>query len=211
MPDEGIPANIIKGPGTAAIDNALNYQENGQYVRRASIREALTNPANQYVDLLRSVFHMPEASARYVTRHWYNPDLNAPELWWKDKQPIEPMIRQSIIEAIDLAEDLPIDTYWMSIGSRNVDWRNVPLGIYRTDEYPFEIILTKSDKQLTRLMVTPPSPRAQNIEGRFTVPSNIWVVKSTREVLPFGQTRIEDGLAVIRLMDLPGTGASRNY
>lgn len=203
MGDMGIPANISKGPGHVAIDVALNYQEDGQYLRRPAIRAALTNSENSYIDPLRSVFHVPEFIIRYVALHWYNPDINAPEVWWKDKQPIEPMFRQSLIEAIDLAGDLPIDSYWMPIGSRNVDWRNVPRGIYRPDEYPFEIIMAKSDRQLTRIIVTPPAPVPYNAEERYTEPADIWVVKSKRDIQPLGDTRFEDGIAVTRLKELP--------
>ncbi len=114
----GAPSNINKGPGHVAIDYQLNYQEEGRYVRRSAIRAALANPTNDYVDLLRSVFHVPETVIRYVAYHWYYPDINAPQVWWKDKQPVAPIFRQSLIEAIDLAGDLPIDTYWLPIGYR---------------------------------------------------------------------------------------------
>lgn len=211
MSDEGIPANISKGPGHVAIDFELNYQKNGEYVRRPAIRDALANPDNEYVDLLRSVFHVPEWVIRYVQTHWYNPDITAPEVWWKDKQPIEPVFRQSLIEAIDVAGDLPIDSYWITVGHRNVDWRYVPPGIYRTDEYPFEIVLMKSETQLTRLIITPPSPRAVNVEERFTKLSDVWVVKSTREPLPHGNTRIQDGLAVVNLYEQPYTPQGRDH
>lgn len=202
MGDSGIPANINKSIGHVAIDHELNYQEDGQYVRRPAIRAALENPGNSYVNILRSVFKVPEPVIRYVELHWYNPSIEAPEVWWKDKQPIEPIFRRSLIEAIDLAGDLPIDTYWMPIGSRNVDWRKVPLDMYRPDDYPFEIIMAKSDRQLTRMIVTPPIPKPYRVEERYTEPSNIWVIRSTREVQPFGDTRIEDSIAVTHLKEL---------
>ncbi len=205
MSSEGsTTANISQGPGTKAVDNALNYQEDGRYVRRPAIRAALANPANKYVDLLRSVFNVPELNVRYVSRYWYPEDYMAPQAWWKDKQPVEPIFRQSLIEAIDLAGDLPIDSYWMPIGQRNVDRDYVPQGIYRPDEYPFEVILTKSETQLTRLIVTPPVPRPRDAEERFTELSDIWVVKQRREVLPLGEKRIEGDLAVIRLYEPRG-------
>ncbi|WP_089935645.1 hypothetical protein [Candidatus Entotheonella palauensis] len=198
-----ITANISKGPGHIAIDAQLNYQEDGRYVRRPAIREALANTQNQYVDLLRSIFNVPEDIVRYTAYYWYPRDVTAPHVWWKDKQPVEPIFRQSLIEAIDLAGDLPIDSYWMPIGQRNVDRDYVPPGIYRPDEYPFEVILAKSDFQLTRLIVTPPVPRPRDSE-RFTEPSDIWVVKQSREVLPIGDRRIEGDLAVIRLYEPRG-------
>ncbi|ETX07404.1 MAG: hypothetical protein ETSY2_11425 [Candidatus Entotheonella gemina] len=203
MPNDGsIPSNISKGAGHVAMDAKLNYQEDGQYVRRPSIRAALANPGNAYIDLLRSVFEVPEAIIEYVSHYWYpeEKDLKAPHVWWKDKQPVEPLFRQSLIEAIDLAGDLPIDSYWMPIGHRHVDRDYVPEGIYRTDEYPFEVILTKSAYQLTRLIVTPPIPTPRDTE-RFTEPTHIWVVKQLREVLPVGERRIEGDLAIINLYE----------
>ncbi len=209
MGSEGIPGNISKGPGHVAIDQALNHQENGEYVRRPAIQAALADAGNDYVDLLRSVFRVPVTIVRYVAYHWYHHDLTAPQVWWKDKQPVEPLFRQSLIEAIDLAGDLPIDSYWMPIGSRQINRHHVPLGIYRPDEYPFEVIMTKSESQLTRLIVTPPIPANPNAREQFTERSNIWVVKSTREVLPLGDERIADGIAVINLFEQPNLSRYR--
>ncbi len=196
-----IPGNISKGPGHVAIDQQLNYQEDGRFVRRPDIREALANPDHDYVDLLRTLFQVPEGVVQYVSYYWYNPDITAPQVWWKDKQPITPIIRQSLIEAIDLAEGLFIDSYWMPIGYRNVDRVYVPLGIYRPDEYPFEVILTISEQQLTWLILTSPTPRPRDVEERFTEPSDIWVVKASRDPLPPGETRTEGEVAVINLYE----------
>ncbi len=80
MGDSGIPGNINKGLGYRAMDSVLNYQEDGQYVRRAAIREALANPSNKYLDLLGPVFDVPDAVIQYLALHWYNPDIHAPEL-----------------------------------------------------------------------------------------------------------------------------------
>lgn len=197
----GVPGNINKGPGHVAIDYQLNYQEDGRYVRRPAIRAALANPDNNYVDLLRSVFHVPEAVVRYVEYHWYWSDITAPQVWWKDKQPVTPIFRHSLIEAIDLAGDLPIDTYWLPIGYRNVHRSYVPREIYRPDEYPFEVIMMKSEQQLTRLIVTPPIPLPGDIEERYTEPSNIWVIKAARDILPHGEVRFEDTMAVVNLYE----------
>ncbi|PON18145.1 hypothetical protein C2W62_09455 [Candidatus Entotheonella serta] len=185
-----------------AIDYQLNYQEEGRYVRRSAIRAALANPTNDYVDLLRSVFHVPEAVIRYVAYHWYYPDINAPQVWWKDKQPVAPIFRQSLIEAIDLAGDLPIDTYWLPIGYRNVHRSYVPREIYRPDEYPFVVIMMKSEHQLTRLILAPPIPQPGDIEERYTEPSNIWVVKAGRDVLPHGERRmLDDDMAIVNIYE----------
>ena len=103
MGSEGIPGNISKGPGHLAIDLQLNYQEDGKYVRRPEIREALADTSNSYIDLMRTLFFVPESIVRYVNRHWIPDDITQPEVWWRDKQPVEPLFRYSTIEAIDLA------------------------------------------------------------------------------------------------------------
>ena len=205
MSDEGIPGNISKGPGHIAIDAQLNYQENGKYVRRPDIRAALTNPDNKYVDLMRSVFQVPEHIVRYVSYHWIPEDITQPHVWWRDKQPVEPLFRQSTIEAIDLAGDLPIDTYWMPIGSRNVDRRYVPDGIYNSADYPFEVIMTKSEHQLTRVFLTPPIPANQNARDQFTELSDVWVMRATRDPSLLGEERIDRdaGVKVMRLYQQP--------
>ena len=78
MAGEGLTGNMSKGPGHIAIDAQLNYQENGVFVRRPAIRAALANPANKYVDLMHSVFHVPPAVIRYVSTHWIPEDITAP-------------------------------------------------------------------------------------------------------------------------------------
>ena len=203
--DAGISSNVSKGPGHIAIDAQLNYQEHGQYVRRPDIRAALANPDNKYVDLMRSLFHVPEPVVRYVAYHWIPDDITQPHVWWRDKQPIEPLLRNSTIEAIDLAGDLPIDTYWMPIGSRNVDRRYVPDGIYNPADYPFEVIMTKSEHQLTRVFLTPPIPTNPNAREQYTEPSDIWVMRATRDASLLGDERIDRdaGVKVIRLYKQP--------
>ena len=205
MGSEGIPGNISKGPGHLAIDLQLNYQEDGKYVRRPEIREALADTSNSYIDLMRTLFFVPESIVRYVNRHWIPDDITQPEVWWRDKQPVEPLFRYSTIEAIDLAGDLPIDTYWMPIGRREVSRHDVPDGIYNPADFPFEVIFTQSPHQLTRLFLTPPCPTNQNARDQFTQPSDIWVMRLARHLSLLGEERIDRdaGIKVSRLYKQP--------
>ena len=198
--DGGHPANIAKGPAHIAMDAYLNYKENGRFVKRSEIRNALANPENDYIDILRDVFNSPKVVIDYVALHWYNRNILAPQCWWKDKQPIEPIVRQSLIKAIDLAEDLPIDSYWVPVGRRNIHPNNYPLGVYQPDEYPFEVLISRGEHQLTRIILTPPVPIHTRPET-FKYPSTFWVVKRSDEVQPLGTTEILGELAITQLYE----------
>lgn len=203
MGGEGIASNLFKGPINKAFDAQLNYQDNGRYVNREIIRNALADPTNDFVDILRDLFKVPDVVTDYVAQHWYNRNTASELAWWKDKQPIEPIMRQSTIEAIDLAQDLPIDSYWSAIGNRDVHPNNYPTGTYRPDEYSFEVILVRSDVQLTRIILTPPSPRMLNPDA-LTQLSNIWVIKDSNEPQPVGDTRTTNGISTTQLYEYSG-------
>ncbi len=73
----------------------------------------------------------------------------------------------------------------------------------RTDEYPFEVILSRGKYQLTRAIITPPSPRPRNTD-LYTTPVDIWVVKSRYEIRPIGQTTANGDVAVTQLYEQSG-------
>ncbi len=200
---EGISANFAKGPVHKAMDAQLNYKdENGEYAKRSEILNLLSNEDNKYIDLLKTVFQVPIGAADYVAEHWYNPNPDARQTWWKEKQPIEPIIRQSLIYAIKMAKDLPIDSCWLPIGNREVHPNNYSRGVFRTDEFPFEVVLVRGDYQLTRLIITPPSPRPLRLE-LYTQPIDVWVVKSRYDLRPSGQTQTFGETAVTQLYEPP--------
>lgn len=198
----GNPANIARGALLIDQDAQLNLQKNGKFIRRAEIREAFTDPNNDYVELLRDLFQVSEEVLRYAIRHLYNSDIEAGPCWWKDKQPIAPILRQSIIEAIDVAQDLPIYSYWLPVGQRQVHPNNYPADAYPSEDYPFEVLMLRTEQQLTRIMLTPPSPIVTRPET-YTEPVDIWVVKRSIESQPLGQSRIIDDLAVTQLLGRP--------
>lgn len=199
----GIPSNFSKGPVHRAMDAQLNYRENGVFVKRGEILRLLKNPENRYADMLKTVFQAPTYPAEYVAAHWYNPDPEAPGTWWKEKQPIEPIIRQSLIHAIELAEELPIDSYWAPIGNREVHPNNYHKDVFRTDEFPFEVVLSRGAHQLTRVIITPPSPRPRNTQ-LYTTPAAIWVVNHRYESRPIGHTTTSGDVAMTQLYEQSG-------
>ncbi len=200
---EGIPSNFSKGPVHQAVDAQLNYKdENGNYAKRSEILNLLSNEDNNYIDLLKTVFQVPTGAADYVAEHWFNPNPDARQTWWKEKQPLEPIIRRGLICAIEMAEDLPIESCWIPIGNREVHPNNYEWGVFRTDEYPFEVILVRGDYQLSRIIVTPPSPRPMRLE-MYTQPTDVWVVKSRYDLRPAGRTQTFGKASVTQLYERP--------
>ena len=68
--------------------------------------------------------------------------------WWKPYQPIDPIIRQGLIEACDLSleeKGRPIDCYWICTGA------------------PFEVWVGDGNPQLSVIICTAPPP--ENLDG----------------------------------------------
>lgn len=178
MGDEGLFGNISKGPVHTAIDAWVNYQEKGVYVLRQPFLNALTDEAQDYVDILSDDAHwkqphrkildtlpkVSEGQAEYLRNFWYNTRTG----WWHDCQPTQPIIRQGLIRAIELAMErtLPLDSYWVAIG-------DMP----QAGQY-FQVIITCSRAQVTRIILTPLSdPPDKDHLAHLTEPADIWVVK----------------------------------
>lgn len=179
MGDEGLFGNTSKGPVHTAIDAWVNYHDQGVYVLRQAFLDALNDEAQDYVDILsnddaqwkqpyRKIFDtlpkVSEGQAEYLRNFWYNTRTG----WWHDRQPIQPIIRQGLIKAIELAMErkLPLDSYWVTMGD-----------IPQAGQY-FHVIITCSPQQVTRLILTPLSdPPDQDHLARLTQPADIWVVK----------------------------------
>ncbi|WP_089721210.1 hypothetical protein [Candidatus Entotheonella palauensis] len=135
-------SNIFQGPIHKHLDAQLNHCDaQGGFDRRAEILSALQDPAQDYIRILKELGHVPTHDASRVSEHWYDPNWAAPEspCWWKADQPLAPLVRQSLIHAIEVANeaDLPIASYWMPIGEQ------------------CEVLIARSPAQVTRFIVTP--------------------------------------------------------
>jgi hypothetical protein len=77
-----------------------------------------------------------ENLAGHFRDHWL-------QEWWPEAQPIEPILRAGLIEAIErgLAARLPLDALWVQATERQ-----------------FEIGIGQSSTQITLLILTPPAP-----------------------------------------------------
>ena len=155
---DGIQGHISKGPIHTKVDAALNRQDQpgGPFVRRAAFLAALMKApaAIDYLALIKLEANVDQADLNYLEATWYSPTG-----WWSTLQPIYPILQQGLIKTIQEAGDqLLIDSYWLpALGATGV-----------------EVIVARSARQVTRLIVTPPSQGA--MRTRHT-DAPMWVVK----------------------------------
>jgi hypothetical protein len=157
---DGIQGHISKGPIHTKVDAVLNRQDQpgGPFVRRAAFLAALMKAATaiDYLALIESEANVDPADVNYLRATWYS---TGPNGWWPALQPIYPILQQGLIKTIQEAGDqLLIDSYWLpGLGASGV-----------------EVIVARSPRQVTRLIVTPPSPGSMRTR-HTNVP--MWVVK----------------------------------
>jgi hypothetical protein len=154
----GRPASlgyILKG----AVHKRIEALINGQPDERKKLLAVLQDWTQDYVDILMQYTRLTPSEGAYLRRTWYNPGQDG---WWAAHQPIEPIVRQSLIKALTLAmeRNLPVDSYWLSVGD------------------DFQAIVTCSDHQVTRVIITPPTPADAQVDlTKPTVETPIWTIK----------------------------------
>ena len=162
---EGMSAAIMKGPVHKIIDDLVNK---GGSERAVFLEELKNLPSDEdctidYLEILQR--HAPRLTQfsppppfspvnliDYLHDAWYTPS-DAPEpkqprirglngFWPREHHPMEPVIRQGLIAAIELATErnLPLDSYWIDTGDS------------------VETIILCNAQQVTRIIMTPPSP-----------------------------------------------------
>ena len=169
---DGIVGHISKGPIHAKVDALVNHRDaKGQFDQRATFLDALINRANtpeDYLRILQTQAHVTPDEASYLGLRWYNTGKDG---FFPQVQPIYGVIRQGLIKALQEAgQHLALDSYWVAVAGDSV----------------FETIVVKSAVQVTRLIVTPISPRTPRTRSK---PAPMWVVKrktSASEVRGFG-------------------------
>ena len=93
MGDEGSLGHIVKGPVHTRVDIYANS------VHRQSFLTALQS-TRDYLDILEQDAQVEPRLIESLRRTWYNLSASG---WWPWLQPIQPLIRQGLIQALELA------------------------------------------------------------------------------------------------------------
>ena len=152
------PPPILKVPVFKRLDDLCRDP-----LKREALLADLKDWTQDYVDILVKHRAAKDYEAEHLRAHLYNKQTG----WWRD-EPIEAIMRQGLIQAIELAtrdpetwekraQPLNIDSYWVFASNQ------------------FAVIVTCSDTQVTRLLLTPNPP----LDPRAQLPAKapIWVVK----------------------------------
>jgi hypothetical protein len=169
---DGIVGHISRGPVHTKIDALVNHPDGkGGFDKRAAFLNAIINQADTpaaYRKILEDQALVTTAESNYLRDTWYNTGTDG---WWPQLQPIYPVLRQGLIKALQAAgQDLLLDSYWVAVAS----------------DFVIETIIVKSAVQVTRIVLTPVSPRSLR---RRSTPAPMWVVKhktSANEVPGYG-------------------------
>jgi hypothetical protein len=174
---DGIAGHISKGPVHQLVDACLNHQAaGGQFDKRAAFLTGLqaATTSVQYRALIEQQAGVSPKMSVYLSEVWYN-ETGAGN--WQNLQPIYPVLREGLIKAITLAgNNLLVDSYWLPLP-------NLPF---------VEVILMRSARQVTRLIMTPTSA----VGTPRTADTEMWVIAqraSAQEIVNFttGDQRVE--------------------
>lgn len=136
MPD--MPGFIAKSTIFEKIDAYINESP---AARGATARQALTDSTLN--DLLKVAeelgIELEPHEEQHLQQHWFD----AASGWWQSSQPVEPIVRRGLLEAVKLVAEkgVPIDCYWACASG----------------EGHFETWVLESDAQVTLVVATPPT------------------------------------------------------
>ena len=153
MSDSPLPqGTITKGIVHKKVEQLVNDHPD----ERQKLLAALKDRTRDYIQILVDLAGLTQDEAAPLRQAWYNP-----QGWWPAHQPIEPIVRQSLIKALDLAveRNLPLDSHWLCAGNQ------------------FQVIVTCNNSQVNRLILTPLPPGVPVPPTQPTAKMPIWLIK----------------------------------
>jgi hypothetical protein len=160
------PCTLIKGTVHKRVEQLVNHNPRA----RAQLVDALKDRTQDYIQILMDLAGVTQEEATHLRQAWYNP-----QGWWRAHQPIEPIVRQSLIKALELAaeRDLPIESHWLCVGNQ------------------FQVIVTCNDSQVIRLILTPPPP---DIPAQPIDRLPMWIIKQGTGVERAGDENLSEAV-----------------
>jgi len=151
---------MSKGVIHAKVDALVNSRDlKGGFDKRAAFLAALqkATTSDQYIQILKDQAGVTVKEADYLNEYFYEEG----ERWWEPLQPVFPILHQGLIKALEEAGDtLLLDSYWLPAA----------------DAQTVEVIICKSDTQVTRIFHTPPP--GEGPQSMRTKPAPIWILKA---------------------------------
>jgi hypothetical protein len=200
-----MPEVMSKGPMLRKLDARYTNQTLETLQERLKTLKSLPPyPAGNIATYKPAGGSLSKSEIRHIRTHWFNDphgdgsnDPQGPGYWKGDIQPIEPIIRQGLITAIDVAihdpntpegtyrkTPLPIDFYWMCHPghSPHAAGSQPGTGQYTVaaagtgpgaSEHAVEVTISWNDRQVTVIIHTPDPPAGDPLTGT----ESIYVVK----------------------------------
>ena len=169
----GMPGKIVtKGSISAKADAMANYpnlQERMAFLK--ALEESQMNYADILIEQSKKMLHLgvvTDDEANLLRSKWFNSNGKG---WWKDNPAqgaLEWILRQSLIQAMKVAQEgreknpLLVDSYWIC-------------GVAH-----LEVIVTRSNNQVTRIMLTPGIREDLPIIPD-DLDEDIWVIRPNQE------------------------------
>jgi hypothetical protein len=206
---EGIRTTLVKGPVHQAIDALVNRDSATcqAFLHDLQALQPLDSDHTEaYLALLaRYIPHLTEnivgmdysynySSLDYLHDAWYNPSdtpkprpprVNINGFWPAPYHPTEPVIRLGLIKAIELTieANLPLTSYWIAAGDK------------------FETLIVRDTQQVTRLIMTPPTPPPSRPAQLWNA-AHVWVVKHGVQEEPWERLERQSGAASITKLNM---------
>jgi len=169
------------------VDWVVNHQSrDGEFDMRPRFLEDLESNRD-YLDILNDALRtflraegLPlewadkraDFLTQYLAEYWYG-------AWWPQHQPVMPLVRLGLIKAINVANlgkpQLPIESQWVTAGPHDG-----PVS-------PFEMIVSRGEHQVTRLLLTPETPMVADPKFLEEL-ADVWVIKRG----PVGAWEVEE-------------------
>jgi hypothetical protein len=182
----GMPEMLSKGDVFAKLDERYkNVPIDDLKARLKALRDLPRYPEGNIATFgetgVQRSGALTPADAQHIRAHWFNDpdgdgsnDPNGPGWWRGDLQPIEPIIRQGLVTAIDAAindynqdppverqKPLPIVFYWMC----HTGHSNPPAPSKPSADDAVEVAVGWSEQQVTLVIHTPDPPRGDPLTG----------------------------------------------